>query len=199
MTPEAAALQAASVLLHAPTQVRVLRAAVLPEATSFLLRLAAGEIEALQHATSISNRTDVQLRKAALFFIEQILLAPEADSYRVLGGGPQSTSAELRRNMALLLRVVHPDLGASAEHSKSAARVTRAWEDIKTPERRVQYDLSSQKALSSSGKKRSHARDWKRQQNEALVSRQKDHSREPSLVRRALAFLLRSRDRETRP
>ena len=50
------------------------------------------------------------VRLAATFFIEQILFAPHADSYRVLGASPQASASELRRNVALLLRWLHPDL-----------------------------------------------------------------------------------------
>ena len=80
------------------------------------------------------------VREAAIFFIEQIMLYPHADSYRVLGAGPEATYRELRRNMALLLRWLHPDLDRRDERSVFAARVTRAWNDLKTRERRAAYD-----------------------------------------------------------
>jgi DnaJ-class molecular chaperone len=80
--------------------------------------------------------------KAAVFFIEQILFAPDADSYRVLGVGPRATPGELRRNMALLLRWLHPDLDPQATHSTFACKVTGAWNDLKTAERRAAYDRS---------------------------------------------------------
>ena len=140
MSPEATALQTALVLLHAPTQIRIVRVAPLPEASQFLLRIAVGDQDALAQAAKISDRNERQLQKAASFFIEQVLLAPDSDSYRVLGGRQQSTIAELRRNLALLLRLLHPDVGMNKEQSRFAARVTRAWEDIKTPERRLSYD-----------------------------------------------------------
>ena len=50
------------------------------------------------------------VREASAFFIEQILLGPDADSYRVLGADRNAAAAELRRNMALLLRWLHPDM-----------------------------------------------------------------------------------------
>jgi curved DNA-binding protein CbpA len=83
---------------------------------------------------------------AAAFFIEQILLFPGADSYRVLGARQAATAGELRRNMALLLRWLHPDLDPKGERSIFAGRVTKAWEDLKTPERRAVYDRE-QRAL----------------------------------------------------
>ena len=82
------------------------------------------------------------MRNAAAFFIEQILLAPGADSYRVLGGNAQASNSDLRRNMALLLRWLHPDMehNGTGDRSVFAARITLAWEDLKTAERRAAYD-----------------------------------------------------------
>ena len=65
---------------------------------------------------------------------------PEADSYRVLGASPTAANFELRRNMALLLRWLHPDIDQKGERSIFAARMTKAWSDLKTTERRVVYD-----------------------------------------------------------
>ena len=57
------------------------------------------------------------LREAAGFYIEQILLHPDADHYRVLGSQPGAANTELRRNMALLIRWLHPDQNNGAERS----------------------------------------------------------------------------------
>jgi curved DNA-binding protein CbpA len=42
--------------------------------------------------------------------------------------------------MALLLRWLHPDKDKAGERSRFTARVTLAWDDLKTPERRAAYD-----------------------------------------------------------
>ena len=62
-----------------------------------------------------TNRSEHSLREAAAFYIEQILLHPDADHYRVLGAQPDASTAELRRNMALLIRWLHPDHKNGAE------------------------------------------------------------------------------------
>ena len=49
--------------------------------------------------------------------------------------------------MALLLRWLHPDLDRHGERSVFAARVTRAWNDLKTQERRAAYDRVEAHAL----------------------------------------------------
>ncbi|MGE3914849.1 MAG: hypothetical protein AB7F78_04050 [Hyphomicrobiaceae bacterium] len=94
-----------------------------------------------------TSREPAFLRTAAAFFIEQVLLAPGADSYRVLGASPTATSTDLRRNMALLLRWLHPDIEPTGERSVLASRVTSAWEDLKTTTRRATYDGSLTEAV----------------------------------------------------
>ena len=142
------ALKLAFDLLDFPSQVRVMRKAPLPQDVSVLLRIAAGEQDAAQQAVRETGRPLRSVRDAAGFYIEQILLFPEADSYRVLGGSPSASNADLRRNMALLMRWLHPDLDPHGARSVFTARVTRAWSDLKTAERRTGYDRRLQRELS---------------------------------------------------
>ena len=135
-----AALKIAIDLMHVPSQVRHIRSGPLPVGIPKLLRVAAGEDEAISEAVKLTGRSPDVLCKAAAFFIEQILLCPDADSYRVLGANHEAASSELRRNMAFLLRWLHPDMDQQAAHSIFASRVTGAWEDLKTPDRRELYD-----------------------------------------------------------
>jgi hypothetical protein len=154
----ATALGAAIGLLHMPSRVRLVRAAPLPVGVLELLRIAPGDEEAIREATEFAGRSRDVICEAVRFFIEQILLAPDADSYRVLGASPEATSAELRRNMALLLRWLHPDLDPCAERSIFATRVTLAWNDLKTLDRRAAYDRLRQISLTKKSR-RSRARD----------------------------------------
>lgn len=139
---DATAMRVAIDLLRIPSRVRMLRQAALPEGMDLLLHVAAGERTAVAEAIELTERTEAVLREAAEFFIEQILLAPEADSYRVLGAGRDATVADLRRNMALLLSWMHPDVALTVDRSMFAGRVTVAWDDLKTAERRAAYDHS---------------------------------------------------------
>ena len=91
------------------------------------------------------------------FFIEQAMLYPDADSYRVLGASPKANSSELRRHMSLLLRWLHPDRGLS-ERSVFAHRVTRAWNDLKNEERRAAYDRRRASALAEKSLERKRRR-----------------------------------------
>lgn len=148
---ELAAVRMAIDLVKVPSRVRLLRQAPLPPGLALLLRIAAGDSEATQIAAQTTSRPPEFLREAASFFVEQVLLAPASDSFRVLGGTPQSSSAELRRNMALLLRWLHPDVARDSQRTVFAGRVTAAWENLKTPERRATYgyDLAIESHLRS--------------------------------------------------
>jgi hypothetical protein len=152
------ALQLAFDLFDFPSQARSVRKAPLPNDLVLLLRIAAGEEDIIQDAVSASGRPVRVVRDAAGFFVEQALLHPEADSYRVLGASPSAANSELRQNMALLLRWLHPDIDQKGERSIFAARVTKAWSDLKTPERRAAYDrqlLKSQADAAQREKRRS--------------------------------------------
>jgi hypothetical protein len=134
------ALKIAIDLMHVPSQVRLIRLEPLPEGVSLLLRIAAGDNEADRTAVELTGRSIETVRRAAAFFIEQILFAPESDSYRVLGAGSQATAGELRRNVGLLLKWLHPDVDPQSERSVFVGRVTGAWNNLKTPDRRTAYD-----------------------------------------------------------
>lgn len=45
--------------------------------------------------------------------------------------------------MALLQRWVHPDMDRAGDRTVYATRVTRAWEALKSPERRAAYDAAN--------------------------------------------------------
>lgn len=137
---EDTALRLALDLMHVPSRVRHARECELPDGMELLLRVAAGDEDARRRAAELTSRPEDKLGLAAAFFVEQILLADESDSYRVLGARRDASAGELRRNMALLARHFHPDVASGAEHAIFAGRVTRAWNDVKSPQRRSGYD-----------------------------------------------------------
>ena len=183
-------------LLHVPSQVRLVRSERLPDGVALLLEIAAGEEEAERSAVAATGRSRETVRRSAAFFIEQILFAPDADSYRVLGASSQASAAELRRNVALLLRWLHPDVDAGGARSIFANRVTEAWNNLKTPERRALYD--AQRRVEAPHKKSKSAGRHRRAQLAAALARLKARERESLLYRpkkigvfrRALSILL---------
>jgi hypothetical protein len=137
-----AAIRVALDLMHMPSQVRFARTAPLPQDVQQVLQIAAGDAEAERLAAIACDRPPAAIRAAATFYIEQTLLFPDADCYRMLGCAQSASAAELRRNMALLLRWLHPDKDREGERSALARRVSVAWDTLKTPERRASYDAS---------------------------------------------------------
>ncbi len=148
------ALRAALSLLSAPAQVRAFRKLPLPQDTRLILLIASGDPDTCRDAAEVTRRSPDQLMSAASFFIEQVLLCPESDSYRVLGLDRSATTNDLRTNMALLMRWAHPDLDRTGKRASLTHRVSRAWEDVKTPERRAHYDAASTEKHSATHKRR---------------------------------------------
>jgi hypothetical protein len=150
------ALKIAIDLVHVPSQVRLFRSEPLPDGMQVLLRIAAGDDEAERAGVEALGRSLEVVRRAATFFIEQILFAPNTNSYRVLGTEIGADSGELRRNVALLMRWLHPDVDSHSERTIFISRVTEAWNNLKTPERRAAYDeLLRQSDAKSKSKRRS--------------------------------------------
>lgn len=200
------ALRIALDLRHVPSLVRHVRTEPLPDGVPLLLRIAAGDPEAEQTALALVDRSLADIQEAAAFFIEQILFAPESSSYRVLGASPEASAAELRRNMALLMRWLHPDTEGQDERRVFAGRVSAAWEDLKTPERRAAYDsrMAAEQSRSSRHRKarlrkRSASMGRRKVAHDLTVSRiahrtLKDRRRgRLGLLRRVLSLLSRRR------
>ena len=199
---QAPAIKLAIDLMHFPSQVRSVRSAALPDDVVILLRIAAGDEEATRGAGESIDRPEAVVREAAAFFIEQALLHPGADSYRVLGAKPETPYGELRHNMGLLLKWLHPDKDRQGERAVFATRVTRAWNDLKTPERRAAYDRSrrvssSERALPREDGARSRRQrakpysDWQRAYDGQVLYRQASpysHERE-GLLHRIMSLL----------
>jgi len=158
---ELKALRIALDLTHVPSRIRYARAAALPDATELLLRIAAGDAAAEREAVELIDRPATEIREAAGFFIEQILFAPVSDSYRVLGVPPDAPSAKIRRHMALLVRWLHPDRNGQCERHVFARRITSAWDDVKTAERRVAYDRRRAAAESLARNSRKRPPPWR--------------------------------------
>lgn len=118
----------------------MMRKSPLPHDMLTLLEVAAGDGSVIGEVTRTTGRGETQLRHAASFFVEQILLSENADSFRVLGGDDTTPIEVLRKHMALLMRWSHPDVArvhGAIDRSIYAGRVTRAWNALKTELRRA--------------------------------------------------------------
>jgi hypothetical protein len=107
-----------------------------------LLRIVAGEEQALSLAQEITRESPAALREAASFYIQQVMFAGDSNSYRVLGVDPDVTDERLREHYRWLARWLHPDRNPDKWEAVYAERVNQAWQDVRTPERRQSYDKS---------------------------------------------------------
>jgi hypothetical protein len=179
------AVKVAIDLVQVPSGVRRFRSEPLPEGVLTLLRIAAGEEADLADAAKAVGRPPELVRAASAFFVEQILLAPGTDSYKTLGAHQSSTTSELRRNMALLLRWLHPDKDPNGSRSLFASRVIAAWENLKTPERRAAYD-SSKRERKARPRRMADANSWRASRSGVSIGR----GSRPGVLQRMIERLL---------
>ncbi len=140
LTMQSKALSLAIDGFQAPSRMHALRHNELPHDIEFLLRLVSGDAEAERQAVEGTGRAPAFIISASEFFIEQVLFAPGADAYRVLGASSSVDIQILRRNMALLFRWLHPDTAPVHLREAGFLRVSAAWNQVKTPDRRSHYD-----------------------------------------------------------
>ena len=136
------ALRAALDLAAVPSRRRQLRNDPLPKGVALLLRIVADDRDAIEASAKRLQRRPIELQEAAAFYIEQVMLTSRADSYRVLGAQPGAAIAELRQNLALRCRWLHSDVCQDEARSVFFVRITSAWNNLKTPERRAAYDAA---------------------------------------------------------
>ena len=123
-------------------QDRLSLAAPLPEGMDRLLWLANGSPETLDAATRQTGAKSEELREAARFLVQQLCFARGASPYRVLGLQPEATLEQIKEHHRLLMRLFHPDRGASrttwTDHY--ASRVNEAWTALSRPQSRLNDD-----------------------------------------------------------
>jgi hypothetical protein len=100
-----------------------------------VLRLALGRRVELAAPELRTTAASAELRRAAVFCIQQQFFREEATHYEVLGLATDASPASIRENFRLLMQLIHPDRqGASANWSEScAARVNRAHAVLRAP------------------------------------------------------------------
>jgi curved DNA-binding protein CbpA len=114
--------------------------ASLPAGIEMLFKLAAG-CSAQEYGRLLGVHPD-ELRKAAEFFVQQMLFARNASHYRVLGLDSGATVEQIREHHRLLMRLFHPDHGRVRETWSDgyARRVNEAYTVLRKPESRRAYD-----------------------------------------------------------
>lgn len=116
----------------------------LPPAVGILLRLAGGTAsQELDPALPALAPAD-ELRAAALFFIEQVLLQRGGSHYRVLGLPQDATAEQIKEHHRLLMRLFHPDRESltDAPREEFAARINLAYNTLRDAGQRSSYDAN---------------------------------------------------------
>ena len=129
-------------LLRAPVLAETMRRQPLLPSHEILilLRLAGGCPETAQAAVLATGAPLDRIRQAAILYLERVLLFAETDSYRVLGVSPDAPHEAIREHLRWMMRWLHPDRNQDDWENVYANRVLRAWDDLKSPARREDYD-----------------------------------------------------------
>src|SRR5205823_3482880 len=103
------ALDLALDLLRTPAFAASMANSPLPNDVLEVIRIAAASPDACRAAASVTGQPESTLIEAARFYVQQILLRPDADCYRVLGIRPEDSRESARVHMRWLLKWLHPD------------------------------------------------------------------------------------------
>ena len=142
------ALEQALAYHRAPGRLSVAHGRPLPEGVITLLRLAGADQAMAAQCAEASGESQPEVVAAAVFFIQQVMFANGSDSYRVLGVNPNAPDARIKEHYRWLVRWLHPDRNTDDWDSVYADRVNAAWQTLRLPERRRQYDESVVSGLS---------------------------------------------------
>lgn len=146
MIPEL--LPTALAFYRAPGQYAQLRDArvPLPAGVTELLAAHAHALapEQIDDTAARLDSSPEECRAAVTFFIKQALLEARGDYYRILGVARDADSALIRQHYHYLIRLFHPDRDLDSEGWETlyAPTINEAWNQLRTPAKRSQYDAS---------------------------------------------------------
>lgn len=143
--PPVPAVREALALLRAPRRPRPDGEDRLPEGVLALLRIAAGEADALESAAASTAESATAIQEAACFYIQQVMFAPGSNSFRVMGVDPDASDERIREHYRWLARWLHPDRNPNQWEGIYAERVNQAWQHLRTQERRLKYEQTVQR------------------------------------------------------
>lgn len=141
-SPVVPALDQALAALRTPGLLSAVRDRPLPHGIGLLLRIMAGDHQALGLAASSTGEEPERVIEAAELFIQLVLFHPTSDSYRVLGVESSDELSKIKEHYRSLVRWVHPDRQQAGWNSVYADRVNGAWNDLRSDARRAAYDAS---------------------------------------------------------
>jgi len=140
------ALEQALALHASPGRLPLLHARRLPPAVLTVIRIAAGDAEAIASAARRTAETERVIVDAAVLYVQQVLLREGADSYRLLGVNPDADGEQIKEHYRWLMRWLHPDRHPERWEVVFVERVNRAWNSLNSEPRRRDYDASPEAA-----------------------------------------------------
>jgi hypothetical protein len=116
----------------------------LPKAFDTLLNAFATAVtpQNIDATAAALGRPPARIEEAARFFVRQVLLAPGADHYRVLGLSRSAGAPTVREHYHLLVRLFHPDRSGDEDELDTplTARINDAYNTLRDPDARRRYD-----------------------------------------------------------
>ena len=103
----------------------------------------------------VHNTQDSNLQYAAIFFVQRACFRQENTYYEVMGLGNNFSPDTLRVRYRALMSLTHPDKGIVGLPNNAAGRINQAYEVLRDPKMRRDYDLSLQGGLGNPSKSRS--------------------------------------------
>ncbi len=134
------ALIAAFDLADRPGLARVMRTTSLPAGVLVLIQIAAGGTETLHRLVRITGRDPSFIRAAATVYIERVLWARDGDYYRALGVNRDARPREIAKHLLWFAKWVSQEWGWSELEQAFSRKVLTAWNSLKSPELRREYD-----------------------------------------------------------
>lgn len=127
-------------LARTPTLAAPMRLLPLPCGILTVIRLASGCLETSAAIERAVGCDPTFARDAAILYIQEVMFHDVDDSYRVLGIRPDDDLGLLREHFITLMKWLHPDSNGKSWESAFAIRVSAAWNALKTPHRRADYN-----------------------------------------------------------
>jgi DnaJ domain len=124
--PKKTAASAALELYSAPSLVRQFRRKALPDDILILIKVAAGEPDAIATFPAHVSRDAEHVKEIAAFYIQQIMFLSDAGDYAVLGLAPDASAEKVREHKRWLLKWLHPDRNNNRWEQNYFLRVSEA-------------------------------------------------------------------------
>ncbi|MHB8474458.1 MAG: J domain-containing protein [Gammaproteobacteria bacterium] len=151
------ALELALALYHAPIQRFALPGRPLPDDIGVVIQIASGSLSLLEEAATRHHERKETILEASRFYLQQVLFAPDADAYRVLGLAPDAPAERIREHYRQLQRWLHPDRRGDDWEAGFATRVNWAWQHLRNDASRRAYDAQREmQGTSESTDSRTH-------------------------------------------